>query len=180
MNTPSTSSSKMIRSISARSLIAGKRGSIPAAGKARRYTGPAMVKRVPSTATRVMPSARLALGNDVGDIEAGQRQLGPGRLERDVGRIVGAGEEVACPHCSRANRFGEERADRRMVAGVPSGHDLPHRLAVQHHVRVHVGPAPESLPGRKEEAEGRPFPRYGRECQSASVPPLFLSCRVTI
>ena len=71
--------------------------------------------------------------------------------------VVGAGEEVAAAIGEPLHGSLEEGSNRCMIARVPRGHDVAHRLAIEHDVGVHVLRFAEPAAAKLKEAQCRPF-----------------------
>jgi hypothetical protein len=81
----------------------------------------------------------MGLGHhDVGDVEAGQRQVGTLGLQGDVGGVVGTGEEVGAAGAQAPRRERQDPVQLLEVAATVGLEGLAHRHAVQGELGVLV------------------------------------------
>ena len=76
--------------------------------------------------------------HDVGDVEAGKREVRTVGLEGEVGGVVGAREEVGATGAQPPRRQGEDRVQLLEISPPHGVEGLAHRDAVERELRVLV------------------------------------------
>ena len=138
VNTPRTSSSKIVAFSSSRTGSSGIRSRHPSLRQRLRIHRPGH-RPARAEQTDVFPATALDLvTNDVGDVQSRQRQVRGDFFEDDVGRVVGTDVEVSAGVSDLLHAARQVPRDHGAVAGDPTRHAQPHRNRAQDDAGVHV------------------------------------------
>src|SRR4030095_16030698 len=98
------------------------------------------------------------VGQFLGNVQAGKREIRSRLLESDVRGVVRTDKEVGTRACQPLHADGQRGADRGVVSRIPGGQAMPECDVVERHVRVHVRTqSADTLLAELEEAQRSSF-----------------------